>query len=46
MKVINVNTMDEAITLAMKLSREYAVLIRENAYESDKDFNGVIIEVK
>lgn len=46
MKVINVSTMIEAISLATKLSNKYAVLTRENAYESDKDFNGVIIEVK
>lgn len=46
MKVINVSTMNEAIGLAMKLSSKYAVLIRENSYESDKNFKGIIIEVK
>lgn len=46
MKVITVNTMDEAIKLAFQLSSENAVLIRENAYESDKDFKGIILHVK
>lgn len=46
MKVITVSTSDEAIKLAMKLSSEYAVMIRDNIYESDKDFKGIIIEVK
>ena len=46
MKVITVSTSDEAITLAMKLSSEHAVMIRDNIYESDKDFKGIIIEVK
>lgn len=46
MKVITVNTYDEAIELAFKLSSEHAVLIRENAYESDKDFKGIILHVK
>lgn len=38
-QVIYVATMDEAITMAMKLSRE-------NEYPSDKEFKGVIIHVK
>lgn len=45
-QVIYVNTMDEAITMAMKLSSEYAVMVAENEYNSDKDFEGVIIYVK
>lgn len=45
-QVIYVTTMDEAITMAMKLSSEYAVLVAENEYNSDKDFEGVIIYVK
>ena len=45
MKVINVNTSDDAIKLAMKLSSKYAVMIRDNIYESDKKFNGIILHV-
>lgn len=46
MRVINVTTKDEAISLAMKLSNNEAVLISEHQYDSDKDFKGVIIHVK
>lgn len=45
-QVIYVATMNEAITMAMKLSREYAVFIGENEYPSDKEFKGVMIYVK
>lgn len=45
-QVIYVATMDEAITMAMKLASEYAVMIAENEYLSDKEFNGVTIYVK
>lgn len=41
MKVINVNTSDEAI----KLSSEYAVKICDNIYPSDENFNGIILHV-
>lgn len=44
--IITVATMKEAIRRAMKLSVMYPVLIRENEYESDKAFKGVIIHVK
>lgn len=40
------NTIDEAITMSFKLSSDYAVMIAENEYNSDKDFEGVIIYVK
>lgn len=46
MRVITVTTMDEAISLAMKLSNNEAVLIREHQYDRDKDFKGVVIHVK
>lgn len=45
MKVINVNTSDEAIKLAMKLSSEHAVKICDNIYPSDENFNGVVLHV-
>lgn len=44
--VITVATMDEAISKAFKLSSKYPVLICDNIYESDKDFNGIILHVK
>lgn len=44
--VVTVKTMDEAIRKAFKLSGEHAVLIRDNMYESDKDFKGIILYVK
>ena len=44
--VITVATMDEAISKAFKLSSEHPVLICDNIYESDKDFNGIILHVK
>lgn len=40
-----VSTWNEAIELSFKLSSEYAVMICDNIYNSDKDFNGVIIKV-
>lgn len=46
MKEINVTTMREAIRLAMELSSKEAVLIRENRYDSDKHFKGVVIYVE
>lgn len=45
-RVINVTTMGDAISLAMKLSNDEAVLIAEHQYKSDEDFKGVIIYVK
>lgn len=45
-QVIYVATMDEAISMAMKLSSKYAVMVAENEYPSDKEFNGVMIYVK
>ena len=44
--VIVVATKDEAIKKAFELSSEHAVLICDNIYESDKDFNGIILHVK
>lgn len=45
-QVIYVNTMDEAVTMAMKLANDYAVMIANNEYKSDEDFEGVMIYVK
>lgn len=45
-QVIYVNTMDEAVTVAMKLASTYAVMIANNEYKSDRDFKGVMIYVK
>lgn len=45
-QVIYVTTMSEAISLAMKWSNNEPVLIAEHLYDSDKDFEGVIIYVK
>lgn len=45
-QVIYVNTMDEAVTMAMKLASDYAVMIASNEYKSDKNFKGVMIYVK
>lgn len=45
-QVIYVNTMNEAVTMAMKLTSDYAVMIANNEYKSDEDFEGVIIYVK
>lgn len=45
-QVIYVATMDEAVTIAMKLASDYAVMIAENEYPSDKEFEGVMIYVK
>lgn len=44
--VIVVATKDEAIKNAFELSSEHAVLICDNIYESDKEFNGIILHVK
>lgn len=38
--------MDEAINIAFKITRDYAVMIAENEYPSDKEFEGVMIYVK
>lgn len=45
-QVIYVSTKEEAISIASKLTNDYAVMIAENEYKSDKDFKGVIIYVK
>lgn len=45
-QVIYVTTMKEAITMAREISNDYAVMIAENEYKSDKDFKGVIIYEK
>lgn len=45
-QVIYVSTSDEAIKMAFKLSKDYAVLIADNEYKSDEHFKGVIIYVK
>lgn len=45
-QVIYVTTMGEAITMAREISNDYAVMIAENEYESDKHFKGVMIYVK
>lgn len=45
-QVIYVTTSEEAITIAREISNDYAVMIAENEYESDKHFNGVRIYVK
>lgn len=46
MKIIEVKTSSEAYRLANELSSEYAVLICDNIYPSDKGFNGIILHVK
>lgn len=43
-QVIYVNTSEEALKIARGI--DYAVLIAENEYDSDKHFKGVIIYVK
>lgn len=40
-----VKTHRQAIELAMKLSSKFAVMIVDNIYNSDKDFEGIIIKV-
>ena len=45
-QVIYVTTTKEAIRMANSISNDYAVMIAENEYNSDKDFKGVIIYVK
>lgn len=45
-QVIYVNTHREAIHMALQLSNHYPVIIADNEYKSDKDFEGVIIYVK
>lgn len=45
-QIIYVATMDEAVTLAMKLASDYAVMIANNEYKSDEDFEGVMLYVK
>ena len=45
-QVIYITTMEEAIRMAHSISNDYAVMIAENEYNSDKDFNGVRIYVK
>ncbi len=45
-QVIYVTTMDDAISMAFKLTQYYAVKIAENEYPSDKEFKGVLIYVK
>lgn len=45
-QVIYVNTMDEAVTMAMKLASNYAVMIANNEYKSGEYFEGVMIYVK
>nr|DAG81772.1 MAG TPA: hypothetical protein [Bacteriophage sp.] len=45
-QVIYVTTSEEAYSMAREISNDYAVLIAENEYESDKHFKGVIIYVK
>ena len=42
-QVIYAATSSEAITLAFALSKYCAVLVTSNEYDSDKDFEGVII---
>lgn len=39
-------TSEEALRMARSISNDYAVMIAENEYNSDKDFKGVIIYVK
>lgn len=46
MKEITVTTSEEAYRLARELSNKEAVLIRDNRYESDKHFRGVVIYVE
>ena len=45
-QVIYVSSSEEAIRMAFKLTNDYAVMIAENEYKSDKDLKGVIIYVK
>lgn len=45
-QVIYVNTMQEALSMTFKLTEDYAVMIAENEYPSDKEFEGVMIYVK
>lgn len=45
-QVIYVTTSEEAYSMAREISNDYAVMIAENEYKSDKDFKGVIIYVK
>lgn len=45
-QILYVSTMKEAISMAFQLSKNYAVSIAENEYDSDKESNGVIIYVK
>lgn len=45
-QILYVSTMEEAIHMSFKLSKDYAVLIAENEYNSHKNFNGVIIYVR
>ena len=42
-QVIYATTSSEAMALAFALSKYYAVLVANNEYGSDKDFEGVII---
>lgn len=42
-QVIYATTSSEAMTLAFALSKYYAVLVASNEYDSDKDFEGVVI---
>lgn len=45
-QVIYVTTSEEAIKMAREISNDYAVMIAENEYESDKYFKGVMIYEK
>lgn len=45
-QVVYVNNMQEAVSMMFKLTKDYAVMIAENEYPSDKEFRGVIIYVK
>ena len=42
-QVIYATTSSEAMALTFTLSKYYAVLVANNEYDSDKDFEGVII---
>ena len=42
-QVIYAATSSEAMALAFALSKYYAVLVTSNEYDSDKNFEGVII---
>lgn len=48
MKLIEVKTSDEAYDMVFKekLSDRYAIMIVDNIYPSDKEFNGIIFHVK